>query len=230
METSVSDKKASQLELARLKNASEAYKVHKSNYIDPVTEEQLPGFQAWPEFRDEFLADWKSNRRVVTEKEADVIFDNLADESLTELATIGATVDINLVVDGVEKEEDDTIGVIVEGEGGVPIAVAIEGNTVIATANPKVIRKEIAKRRSTSKKVATAKVVRKVVAKKKVVSKPKKVAAKKKSGATSADKAKAIIERYVARKWARKDVIEKLVNSIDGLGVAYAATLYQKFA
>lgn len=229
MDTIAVEKKASQLELARLKNASEEYKVHKLNYIDPVTDEELPGFQTWPMFRDEFLADWKSNRRIVTEKEADVIFDRIADESLTELENIaGATVDVNTVVDEVEKsEQDDTIGVIVAGADGVPVAVAV-GTVPVADAPIATKRRG----RPPGKKVATAKVVRKVVAKKtKTKSKPKKVAAaKKKSGNSTSEKAKAIVERYVARKWQRKDVIEKLMSSIDGLGVAYAATLFQKFA
>lgn len=231
-QAAVADKKSSQLELARLKNASEDYKVHKSNYIDPVTDEQLPGFKLWPEFRDEFLADWKSNRRIVTEKEADVIFDQIADESLTELETIGVTVDVNVVVDEVEKsEQDDTIGVIVANpETGEPIAVAV--GTAPSRLN---LDTELAARAATpkrrgrpaGKKVATAKVVRKVIAKK--TSKPKKVAAKKKSGSTS-EKAQAIIERYVARDWSRGQIIEKLQAQIDGLGAAYASTLYQKFA
>lgn len=214
------------IELVRLKNASEAYKVHKSIYIDPVSDEQLPGFQAWPEFRDEFLADWKSNRRLVTEKEADVIFDTIANESLSELETIGAT-DVAALADVLGTAQDETIGVIVENPTtGEPIAVA----TVVVkrrgrppgTAKLKLVA-------STEAPVAAAKRGRPPGAKKTAVVKSKKVAAKKKGGNTSA-KAQAIVERYVARKWSRKDIIVKLQAQIDGLGAAYASTLYQKFA
>lgn len=225
MDTATVERKASQLELARLKNASEEYKVHKSNYKDPITDEELPGFQTWPVFRDEFLADWKSNRRVVTEKEADVIFDQIADESLTELETIGVTLDVNTVVDEAEKaeQEDATVPLV-----DAPTAADFDNSPVLS----RVITVMVPKRRGRppGKKVATAKVVRKVVSKKaKSASKSKKVAAKKKSGST-AEKAQAIVERYVERGWQRKDVIEKLVSSIDGLGTAYAASLYQKYS
>src|SRR5277367_4733290 len=103
MDMSNMTKAEKEMQIARLKAASEEYKVHKSIFIDPVTEEPLEGFMPWPQFRDEFLADWKSNRRVVTEKEADVHFDTLADESLSELEKIGAPTDVNVLVDQVEQ-------------------------------------------------------------------------------------------------------------------------------
>lgn len=223
--------KSTPMELARLKSAAEEYKVHKSIFIDPVTEEQLVGFQPWPVFRDEFLADWKSNRRIVTEKEADVHFDRIADESLSELEQIGAPTDVNALVDQVaqtEIDEDDSISItpvatpVAEASAAAPKRRGRppgSGKLKVVASNDAV--PAVAKRRGrppgSGKKAAVA-------------SKPsRKVAAKKKGGNTSA-KAQAIVERYVARKWSRKDVIEKLVSQIDGLGVAYASTLYQKFA
>jgi hypothetical protein len=227
------------MELARLKAASEDYKVHKSIYIDPVTEERLEGFMEWPVFRDEFLADWKSNRRVVTEKEADVHFDRIAEESLSELENIGAPTDVAALAEQVASSEgsdeasDDTLPTAT-----APTAAPVAAEAPAATAPKRRGRppgsgklKVVAsndeapaapKRRGRppgSGKKAT------------VASKPalKKVAAKKKGGNTSA-KAQTIVERYAARKWSRKDIIEKLVSQIDGLGTAYASTLYQKFA
>jgi hypothetical protein len=73
------------LHLIRLKNASEAYKELRAIYTDPVTEEVDPSFVSWPEFRDKFIEDWKSNRIVVDEKEADAIFDRIVDEAEEEL-------------------------------------------------------------------------------------------------------------------------------------------------
>lgn len=90
----------------RLENAADAWKIHKSVYLDTVTGDPQPGFQAWPQFRDEFLIDWKSNRRLVTDKEADVHFDKIADESLSELENIGSLpVDVNALADEVVKAD-----------------------------------------------------------------------------------------------------------------------------
>ncbi len=224
MNDTVEKVSATPLELARLKSASEEYRVHKSIYKDPVTDEELPGFQTWPVFRDEFLEDWKSNRRVVTEKEADVHFDRIADESLNELETIG-TPDVAALVDEVEKtEQEETIGVIVaDPTTGEPVAVAVATEAPKRRGRPPGSgKKKAVVPGSRSYLRNTEKVLRKVA---------KKAAAKKKGGSTS-ERAQAIIEKYgpSGRKWSRKDVIEKLVSSIDGLGSAYASTLYQKFA
>src|SRR5271157_2151169 len=105
--------KPKSVEQVRLENAADAWKVHKSIYLDPVTGDPLEGFQVWPVFRDEFLIDWKSNRRVVTEKEADVHFDKIVDESLSELENIGAPTDVAALADQLSQDStDDTIGVI----------------------------------------------------------------------------------------------------------------------
>jgi hypothetical protein len=245
--TETTGSKFSPLELARLKAASEDYKVHKSIFVDPVTEEPLEGFKTWPEFRDEFLADWKSNRRVVTEKEADVHFDKIADESLAELENIGAPTDVAALAEQVATDSDTDADDSATGpfttqtpheaaqaalQAAAPTATAPKrrgrppgsGKLKVVASNDEApaAPKRRGRPPGSGKKASTAK-----------ASKPalKKVAAKKKGGGTSA-KAQAIIEKYgpAGRKWARKDVIEKLVNSIDGLGAAYASTLYQKFA
>lgn len=222
-------------EQVRLENACEAWKVHKSIYIDPVTAEPLQGFQPWPQFRDEFLTDWKSNRRLVTEKEADVIFNRIADESLAELENIGALQlpDVNALAEQVAAHQDDTIGVIVENPVTVAPVVAVKRRGRPA----KVTTEQIVKQISAEVAVATVKPVKVVkvkvakVAKAVKPVKAKKAVAAKKGGNTSL-KAKDLIEKYGkrGRGWSRKDIIVKLTESIDGLGAAYASTLYQKFS
>lgn len=231
MEQQTPTGKASPMELARLKSAADEYKVHKSIFIDPVTEERLEGFMEWPVFRDEFLSDWKSNRRVVTEKEADVHFDRIAEESLSELADLGAPTDVAALADQVaatqeDESTDETTVPVVAAAPALPVEqVATKrrgrppgsGKLKVVASNDPVAPKRRGRPPGNSK-ATTSKPARKV-------------AAKKKGGNTSA-KAQAIVEKYgpSGRKWARKDVIEKLVSSIDGLGAAYASTLYQKFA
>lgn len=220
------------LQLARLKAASDDYKIHKTIFIDPVTEERLEGFMEWPAFRDAFLADWKSNRRVVTEKEADVIFDKLADEALTDLENLGAPTDVNALADQAaaaqDSDADDETPVPATAPAATPAAEAPATTapkrrgrppgkaklTVVASNDTPVA----AKRRGRPPGKSTRPVTRKV-------------AAKKKGGGTSV-KAAAIIAKFgpKGRKWDRKDVLVKLQSSIKGLGAAYASTLYQKFA
>jgi len=194
----------------RLENAMDAWKIHKSIYLDQVTCEPLPGYKAWTEFRDEFLIDWKSNRRLVTEKEADVIFDKLADESLSELENIGAAADENVL-------DDDTIGVIVENPvTGEPIAVT---TPVVA----KRVRKLKLVTTPTGLEVLVPKASKKVVVKAK---KPGKVAAKK---VKLSDRAESVIIRFVNAAWSRKEIIEKLMKQFD-ITSANAGYYYQKFS
>ena len=230
----------------RLENAADAWKIHKSVYLDTVTGDPQPGFQAWPQFRDEFLIDWKSNRRLVTDKEADVHFDKIADESLSELENIGSLpVDVNALADEVVKADYEgqtndespeaamlptaSVVVVATGEpvveatvtmGDVP-AVKRRGRPpgkakVVADRDALVPAVSVEAGRDETTKSKPAKVAKAKVAKKKGVS-------------TSA-KAATIIALYQSRKWSRKDIIAKLQSQIDGLGAAYASTLYQKFA
>lgn len=198
------------LELARLKAAAEDYKLHKSIFIDPVTEEPLEGLKLWPEFRDEFLADWKSNRRVVTEKEADVHFDKIADESLSELQTIGAT-DVAALADVFAAAQEDVEPVLPPSDTVIPVPGIPTNAAVELISTPK----RRGRPPGSGKKASVAKPA------------TKRIAAKK--GGSASAKAEALIERYQARKWSRKDIIEKLVSQLE-MGTAYASTLYQKFA
>lgn len=240
---SANESKTEGLQLARLKAASEDYKVHKSIFVDPVTEERLEGFLEWPAFRDQFLADWKSNRRVVTEKEADVHFDRIADESLSELENIGAPADVSDLAEQViaaQDDQDDTIGVIVENPTtGQPIAVAVEAPVAAKRRGRPPGKAKLTVASSNDGQfadgaVATTKKAKSYYVpvsqrKSAKVSKPKKAAAKKKGKSTS-EVAAVIVAWGQSRHWSRKDIIERMVARIDGLGFAYAGTLYQKFA
>lgn len=235
-------RKASALELSRLKAASEDYKVHKSIYLDSVTGEPTEGFLEWPAFRDQFLTDWKSNRRIVTEQEADVHFDRIADESLSELDSLGATADVSALAEQVvqtQEAQDDTIGVIIENPTtGEPVAVATA--PVVAPKRRgrppgKAKLKVVVSNDTPAPAAAKAKKSyyipvsqRKVAAKKA----PKKAAAKKKgsSGKSTSERAAVIVAWGQSRKWSRKDIIDRMTSQIDGLGAAYASTLYQKLA
>lgn len=235
MEQQKTEHKSTPMQLVRLKAASEDYKVHKSIYIDTLTEERLEGFMEWSVFRDKFLIDWKSNRRVTTEKEADVHFDRIADESLAELENIGAPTDVAALADQVaadlpSDEASDEIPVPATAPTAeAPVATAPKRRgrppgkaklTVVASNDDAPVAAKRRGRPPGSGKKATT------------TSKPAlKVAAKKKGGGTSA-KAEAIVAKYglAGRGWSRKDVIAKLTSSVKGLGAAYASTLYQKFA
>jgi hypothetical protein len=50
------------------------------------------------------------------------------------------------------------------------------------------------------------------------------------NGKSKNERAAAIIAWGQSRKWSRKDIIARMINQIDGLGAAYAGTLYQKYA
>lgn len=237
MDQEVSKDKATALDLARLKSASEAYRVHKSIYLDPVTGEPETGYQLWPEFRDEFLNDWKSNRRIVTEKEADVHFDRIADESLNELETTGIPVDVNQVVDQVEQTQVSTEETEIPSTATAPVSAVAAHDEVHSApkrrGRPPGTGKAKLKVVGSNGQVAPKRRGRPVgsTSKSSSVKKMKKVAAKKKGGGTST-KAESLILKFgpKGRKWPRKDVIQKLVDSIDGLGAPYAASLYQKYA
>lgn len=248
--------KDNSLQLARLKAASEDYKVHKSIFVDPVTDEKLEGFLEWPAFRDQFLNDWINNRRVVTEKEADVIFDRIADESLTELENLGSNADVAALAEQVaaseesteEAQDEVTPATVVEpgvvltteeapaagvapkrrgrppGSGKKPkLAIVVSNDTPAAEAAAPAKRKSyyvpVSERKAKAAKPAAK------------ASKPKvKAAAAKKKGKSTSERAAEIVAWGQSRKWARKDIIERMVARIDGLGAAYAGTLYQKFA
>lgn len=242
----MSEAKDNSLQLARLKAASEDYKVHKSIFVDPVTDEKLEGFLEWPVFRDQFLNDWINNRRVVTEKEADVIFDRIADESLTELENLGSNADVADLAEQVAASEESTeevqddvtpaaapIVAAVEapavapkrrgrppGSGKAKLEVVVSNDTLTEAAAPKKAKSYYVPVSQRKAAKPTAK-----------VSKPKvKAAAAKKKGKSTSERAAEIVAWGQSRKWARKDIIERMVARIDGLGAAYAGTLYQKFA
>lgn len=200
----------------RLENAADAYKSHKSIFIDPVAGE-LPGFQPWPEFRDAFLIDWKSNRRLVTDKEADVIFDKIADESLSELESIGAPTDVNALAEqAVVDAQDDEVADLQQALVA-PVATVAVAPTKRRGRPP------------TAKVVAAVREVRAAVRAVKAVVKPvRKVAAAKKGGNLST-KAQALIEKYSAKGWSRKDILVKMQGQFD-ITAANAGYYWQKFA
>lgn len=215
------------LALNRLKHASAAYQEYKAIHIDyestgvdPETninegDHMAEGFKTWPEFREEFLTDWNNNRRIVDEKEADMHFDNVANEALSELDTAGAIVE--LVVDGTVVASSDASVTEVASTGDASV-------TEVAPAT---------RRRGRPPGSGKAKAVKAAVIKGAKRGRPastKKVkaqAAKKKAGTNVGQ---AIVEKYgpAGRKWARKDVIEKLIAA--GISTGYAPSVYQKFA
>ncbi len=77
------------IRLNRVKNASEAYNELKALHTDPLTGEIGEDFPKWSIFRDDFIVDWTKNRVVVTEKEADAMFDEIVNEAEKELAVVG---------------------------------------------------------------------------------------------------------------------------------------------
>lgn len=224
--------KSTTMELCRLKAASDDYKIHKSIYISPVTEEALEGFMEWPVFRDDFLFDWKSNRRVYTDKEADMHFDKIADESLAELESIGAPADVAALAESVAStyegqtndESPEAAMLASDSELKSIIGHASTDNVLVDTTTSKPATAPKRRGRPPGKKAKASKPAKKATK----ASKPaKKVAAKKKGGNATA-KGQAIVERCQARKWSRKDIIEKLISS--GISSGYAPTIYQKFA
>lgn len=195
----------------RVKKATEAYKEAKANYTDfdldgmPVDEDRTtglaPGFPDWPTYRDNFLLDWINNRTVVSEEEADAIFEREAAAALGEIEADGEDLDALPPVD-----EDEAPASIVEAEAEA------EAEPVEADAEPEVEVEAEAE----SEPVHVER-----TAKKKPGRPPRKDSA--------SAKARGIIERYRAREWSRKEILEKLQSQL-GMGPAYAATLYQKFA
>ena len=198
--------KMTPIKLNQLKKASEAYAELRSLHTDPLTEEVDGDFPAWSIFRDGFIAEWISNRIIVDEKEADVMFDTIVETAIQEIEAAEAVAASTEVV-----------------ELTTPVAA-------VTTAPEAVV---VAKRRGRppGKKVEGATPAKKSYYKPKAkgVAKNKKVAAKKKSGSSASSKAQTLVERYVERKWSRKDIIAKLQEQL-GMGAAYAGTLYQKFA
>ena len=213
----------------RVKMASEAYAIAKgihgahslTTLVERLADEERddadPTFPDWPVYRDNFILDWIANRIVVTEEEADMIFDRTVDEALQQIEA---------------QEQNDS--------GTLPADPSVSV-TVTPPASPEG-RDEttpVVKRRGrppgSGKKTAEAPAKRKSyyvpVAQRKAKAKPaaRKVAAKKKSGGSVSAKAQPIIERFTARKWSRRDILIKLQDQLE-IGAAYAATLYQKFA
>lgn len=211
----------------RVKMASEAYQILKGINADasvasieceplvPTEDEaeaqevvDVDSFPSWPTFRDNFLLDWIGSRIVVTDKEADMIFERTAEEALA----------------AIEQAE----------QNGSDAPVVDTSTTVVASA---LVVETAPKRRgrppgSGVKKgtTGTSKTLAKLKARTKRA-KSKKVAAKKKSasGGSASAKAQTLIEKYGSRDWSRKDIIGKLQAQL-GMGAAYASTLYQKFA
>jgi hypothetical protein len=194
------------LRLNRIKNASEAYAELKALNTDPLTEEVGADFPSWPTFRDEFIADWTNNRTIVTEKEADAMFDEIVETAVKELETIAEVAAPQIVL----------------GEETAPV---VDLAATVNLSPPKKARKK-AVPGATSYLPATAKVLRKL-AKKKVAKKAvRKVAAKKKvAGKGKMDLARATYEKY-SGKWTRQEILTRMVE-VNGLSPAYASTAYQ---
>lgn len=193
------------IKLNQLKKASEAYAELRVLHTDPLTDEVDDEFPVWSLFRDGFIADWTSNRIIVDEKEADVMYDTIANEALAviEAAEAGA-VSTEVEVPTVAAVETAPVeAVVAKRRRGRPAGAKVEGATKKSYYKPK--------------------------AKTEKSTKPKKVAAKKKSTASASSKAQAIVEKYKERAWSRKDIIAKIQEQLE-MGVAYASTLYQKFA
>lgn len=210
----------------RVKSAGEAYKIAKTAYTDvdfegmPKDADEVvsgidPLFPDWPTYRDNFILDWLSNRIVVTEKEAEAMFDETAAAALAALEGTEAAI--------------------------VPTDTIVPTETVATPAPVETEVVVVAKRRGRPPGVKkTAAVVAPVVKAKKSYyvpvgkrkakkTKAKKVAKAKSNRGSASAKAQTLIERYVAKDWSRKDIIAKLQSQLD-MGAAYAATLYQKFA
>jgi hypothetical protein len=198
----------------RVKKAGEAYAIAKTIHGETSTHTLVAKtaededddvdstFPDWPTYRDNFILDWIGSRIVVTDKEADMIFDRTADEALA-------------AIEQGEQNQADADAPVVDP---APTVVTVTMGDVPAV-------KRRGRPPGSGKKSATGV----VKATKTVKTKTRKVAAKKKSGGSASAKAQAIIEKYGSRDWSRKDIITKLQNQL-GMGAAYAATLYQKFA
>jgi hypothetical protein len=232
------------IKLKRLKMATDAYKEYKQIHVEypedivesPVCDDyQLTDstdmwYKPWVQFRDEFLVDRELNYRLVDEKEAEVIFNETAENALNELDSMP---DINTIVDDVETQTSDDVDsdpvvemtqsdVSVESVVPTPAAVVVapkrrgrppgSGGKAKTVKTPKVSTTT----RRAKRGPVTRKTVRKTV---------RKVAAKKRGG-SNAERARSLIKSGVGRGWERKRIIEKLVNHLN-IGSAYAASLYQ---
>lgn len=207
----------------RVKMAGEAFKIAKTtndestvSSLDITNGDDEAGevdytFPTWQVYRDNFILDWIANRTIVTEEEAEMIFERDVNDALSviEAGEVGGSTDVEL---GTE---------ITTAVTGAPEAA----REVQAQARERAVDNgdgtPAPKRGRPAGKVKAVKV-------KKVV-KLQKVAAAKKGKSTS-ERAAEIIAWGQSRHWARKDILERLTTQIDGLGAPYAATLYQKHA
>lgn len=194
------------IKLNQLKKASEAYKELRGLHTDPVTEEVDGEFPAWSVFRDGFIADWTANRIIVDEKEADAMFEKTAEEALAEIEA---------------------------AEAGIVEEVSTETTTAVAAPvaeEAPVVAKRRGRPPGSGNKAKATKAAAVVKAKATKKAGKKKVAAKKKSAGTSKmDAARVTVEKFAAKGWSRKDIIQRLID-VNGLTPAYAATAYQKIA
>lgn len=215
--------KMTPIKLNQLKKASEAYAELRTLHTDPLTDEVDGNFPAWSIFRDDFIADWTSNRTIVDEKEADAMFDTLVETAIQEIETAEANAAAEVVetpTPAVVNNVDPSVGmgdVAAPKRRGRPPGSAKTAETT-----------ETAPKAKKSYYVPVALRNAKKTAKVKKVTKTKKVAAKKKSaGGGKMDLARVTVEKFSAKGWSRKDIIARLVE-VNGLSPAYAATAYQK--
>ena len=200
----------------RVKMASEAFDIAKgihaqhslTSLVAKTSEDEDDDvdetFPDWPTFRDNFILDWIGSRTVVTEQEADMIFERTADEALQAIE---------------QAEQNGTLST----EPVVDTSAPVVETPAPAASEPVVATKRRGRPPGSGKKTATA------VVKAAKKTGRRKVAAKKKSVGSASAKAQTIIEKYAAREWSRKDIIQKLQDQL-GMGAAYASTLYQKYS
>lgn len=207
LETAQGREKGREIWQNRVKKASEAHVELKALHTE--YDEVDETFPDWQTFRDNFILDWIANRTIVTEEEAEMIFETTADEALAVIETAE------------QNDSPRTISVLVASSTSVEpgvVLTAVDAEPAVAVAP---------KRRGRPPGAGKKAVVVKAAAKKS--STKKKVAAKKSSGGSASAKAQVLIEKYASRDWSRKDIILKLQSQLD-MGAAYASTLYQKFA
>src|SRR5277367_6506843 len=159
------------IKLNQLKKASEAYAELRTLHTNPVTEEVDGIFPAWSLFRDDFIADWTSNRIIVDEKEADAMFDTIVENAIQEIETAEA------IATGSEVETPTPVVATAPTLEVAPVVVKRRGRPAGKLDGRVIIAVDTARR--------TAKKVRKAAAKKTA----RKVAAKKKSGGSVSSKA-----------------------------------------
>jgi len=129
------------IRLNRIKNANEAYQELKVLHTDPLSGEIGEDFPKWSIFRDDFIADWTNNRVVVTEKEADAMFDEIVNEAEKELATVETPVVVPTV---------ETAAIVAPAKrvrkAAVKKAVKVAKKKVVAKKVRKVVKKVAAKK------------------------------------------------------------------------------------